>query len=170
MRAKTAYRDLIRFLGVCSLIEWARQDSMERVREDCKRPKFQVSKFEKALGALASRRRVEAWSSGFSLLTNSKPLAMYSFSAGVQRRGRLKPELSMLLAGETPALPGSDDEIEDAGGLVGQLAGTFTKVGKGDALSNFHDGFADFLHDAADGATGLIGAGALLIKPLADTA
>src|SRR5690242_12327968 len=64
----------------------------------------------------------------------------------------------------------SNDKIEHTRRLVFQLSRPLTKIGDGDALGNFNDGFPNFLHNAANGATRLIRAGALLIKPLANAA
>ena len=47
-------------------------------------------------------------------------------------------------------------------------ARTRTEIGQGNLLREFHDGIADLFHNASDGATGLVGTGAFLIKPFAD--
>jgi len=55
-------------------------------------------------------------------------------------------------------------KVEGLEGVAIEEAGTGTDVGEGNPLSQSHYGIADLFHDAADGATGFIGAGALLIK------
>ena len=49
-----------------------------------------------------------------------------------------------------------------------EVAPAFAEFGEGDALDNLHDGFTDFFHHAADGATGFIRAGAFFVEAFAD--
>ena len=49
-----------------------------------------------------------------------------------------------------------------------KLADAIAKLRESDALENFHDGVAHFLHDTADAADVLVGAGALFVKFFTD--
>jgi len=49
-----------------------------------------------------------------------------------------------------------------------QIFNPFAKVGDGDFFEDFHDGLADFLHDAADAALFLAGTGAAFVEFFAD--
>ena len=65
---------------------------------------------------------------------------------------------------------GSDAEVEGIDGFLLQSAGAIAELGHGDAFHDFDDGFAHFLHHAANGAAGFVGAGTFFVEPFADTA
>jgi len=55
-------------------------------------------------------------------------------------------------------------EIERGQGFLLQITGAFAEVGNGQAFGDADNGFANFFHHAADGATGFVGAGTLFVK------